>query len=56
MLVVNPEEDSSVKFIAQLKRRLASPGQQMGKALPSMQVRRECCMEKEQVTQGKVGC
>ncbi|KAG1654644.1 hypothetical protein FOA52_009200 [Chlamydomonas sp. UWO 241] len=33
MLVVNPDEDTSVKFIAQLKRRLGSPGQGGGGGL-----------------------
>jgi len=36
MLVVNPEEDSSVKFIAQLKERLSSPNQGLGKSYASM--------------------
>ena len=36
MLVVNPEEDSSVKFIGVLKERLASPGHGMGKSVQSM--------------------
>ena len=36
MLVVNPEEDSSIKFISALKERLASPTHAMGKSMQSM--------------------
>ncbi|GAX84705.1 hypothetical protein CEUSTIGMA_g12127.t1 [Chlamydomonas eustigma] len=36
MLVVNPEEDATIKFISSLKERLASPSNSLGKVLPSM--------------------
>ena len=36
MLVVNPEEDSSIKFIRSLKERLALPTHSMGKSTQSM--------------------
>jgi hypothetical protein len=36
MLVVNPEEDATIKFISSLKERLATPSNNLGKVLPSI--------------------